>query len=127
MKQSDGSCPRSVRWQAGLPLLGSARNASCRRCRSGVSGGTCECTFEAREEADDVGCFEDPIALSADVTLAQDASCFETVDGVADGTDCVFLEDEFKARRDDVLFEERMVRRSTSGVGVPLAERVLVV
>lgn len=34
------------------------------------------------EQVDDVGSFEDPIALSADVALTEDAGGFETVDGL---------------------------------------------
>jgi hypothetical protein len=53
------------------------------RCRRGVAGRTRQGTFETGEQVDDIGCFEDSVALSPDVALAQDAGCFETVDGLA--------------------------------------------
>ena len=59
------------------------RNSTGRWCSGRVAGRTREGSFEAGEQVDDVGCFEDAVALSADVALAQDTGGFETVDGFA--------------------------------------------
>ena len=45
--------------------------------------GTREGSFEAGEQVGDIGCFEDSVALSADVALTQHPGGFETVDGFA--------------------------------------------
>ena len=38
--------------------------------RPGVAGRACQGAFELGEQVDDIGCFEDPVALSPDVALA---------------------------------------------------------
>lgn len=54
------------------------------RCSCGrVARRACQGTFEAGEQVDDIGCFEDSVALPTDVALAQHSSGFETVDGFA--------------------------------------------
>lgn len=57
------------------------RKPTGRWCRCRVAGQAGEGSFEAGEEVDDVGCFEDPVTLSPDVALAKNSGCFETVDG----------------------------------------------
>lgn len=47
--------------------LRSRRKPTGRCGRGRVTGGAREGSFEAGEQVDDIGCFEDPVALSADV------------------------------------------------------------
>ena len=51
--------------------------------RGRFTGGAGEGSFEPGEQVDDVGCFEDSVALPADVALTEDAGGLETVNGFA--------------------------------------------
>ena len=84
------------------------RHATVWRCCRCVTGGACQGSFEAGEEVDDVGCFEDSIALAPDVALAQDARRFESVDrltrahlGPADQS-CSALDSDHRDTREEI-------------------------
>ena len=82
--RSSSAGPQNSRASGSLSAaLCSPRRVSDRCGRGGVSGRAGQGSLEPGEELDDIGCFEDPVALSSDVALAEHAGSFETVGGLA--------------------------------------------